>query len=103
MSSIDQRWKPIETLTSKMMKLAEEGEWEEIAALELARRALIESFFEIPVSPDEASEVSERIHSLLAQDKTMMNTGTEASAKILGEIQVFSTGRKAQQAYSEHS
>ena len=103
MENITQRWQPIEQLTEKMKVLAEQGEWEELPAVELERRALLETFFNTPVIPEDAPEVAERIKTLLAQDKEMMGMGTEASAQLLGKLNTFATGRKAQQAYAEHT
>ena len=103
METIAQRWQPIEALTAKMQSLANEGEWEEVPAIELERRALLETFFSVPVSAEDAADVAERIKSLLRQDKLMMGMGTEASANLLGKLNTFATGRKATQAYADHS
>ncbi len=103
MRTVAQRWQPIEALSEKMMGLAREGEWEEIPAIELERRALLESFFNTPVSAEEAPEVAERIRDLLAQDKEMMGMGTEASSQLVSKLNTFATGRKAQQAYAKHA
>jgi hypothetical protein len=103
MSSLSQRWQPIEALTEKMMALAREGEWEEIPPTELERRALLEEFFKIPVSSDEAPDVRDRIQALLAVDKQILDMGSDASKELLGKLNTFATGRKAKQAYSEHA
>lgn len=103
MQTLSQRWQPIEVLTEKMRGLAEEGEWEEIPPIELERRALLETFFNTPVTPEEAPEVAARIQALLAQDKIMMGMGSKASASLLGKLSTFATGRKAQQAYAKHT
>lgn len=103
MQSIDQRWQPIEVLSESMMAHAKAGEWEALATLEQQRRALIESFFATPVGPAEAPKVAQYIESLLAQDKVMMSLGTTATEQVQGEINTFSTGRKAKQAYAKHT
>lgn len=103
MQTLSQRWQPIETLTEKMRGLADEGEWEDIPSIELERRGLLETFFNTPVTPEDAPEVAERIQALLAQDEVMMGMGSEASASLLGKLNTFATGRKAQQAYAKHS
>ena len=103
MQTLSQHWQPIEALTEKMRALAEASEWEEIPSMELERRALLETFFSTPVSPEDAAEVAARIHALLEQDKLMMGMGGAASAGLVGKLNTFATGRKAQQAYAKHS
>ncbi len=103
MSTISQRWQPIAALTGKMMALAREEEWEEIPPIELERRALLEEFFESPVSSEDAAEVRELIQALLATDKQIMELGSNASNELLGKLNAFATGRKAKQAYSQHT
>ena len=103
MESIEQRWQPIIALTEKMKGLAAKGEWEEIPAIELERRALLETFFQHPITEEQSSQVAELIKALMAEDKALVSQGKQASQELLGKLNTFATGRKAKQAYAEHT
>ena len=103
MDTITERWQPILELTEKMKGLAAEGEWEEIPAIELERRALLETFFQHPISEEDSPHIADLIKALMAEDKALVSQGKQASQELLGKLSTFATGRKAKQAYAEHT
>jgi hypothetical protein len=103
MKSLEQRWQPILILTEKMKGLASNGEWEEIPPIELERRALLETFFQHPITEEDSPQVAELIRALMAEDKALVSQGKQASQELQGKLNTFATGRKAKQAYAEHT
>ena len=51
----------------------------------------------------EPGQVAEFIKTLMAEDKALVSQGKQASQELLGKLNTFATGRKAKQAYAEHT
>ena len=83
----------------KMLRLAEEGQWEEVISGEKQRRELVESFFSAPTSIKESYEVSRFTHEMLSINEHLQNLAMCARDMAGEELGAISLGRKAVSAY----
>ena len=94
-----QQWQHILDLTQQMQVLVAADDWQKITEIESARGAELAEFFKQKVSAEEAADIAEGIHSIMASDGELSALGQKAQQKILKSMGDISSGRKAVAAY----
>lgn len=93
-------WEPIAALSREMHLLAQREEWELLVEKDVARRQLLESFFERPVRADDAPTLVSQIQALMALDGEMLRVFQLAHKEVAMQMGTIKTGHKMKAAYS---
>lgn len=89
-------------LSEAMLCCAQQGEWLQLADLEIKRRALIETTMQTPAADAvEAYEIVAR--RLLALDQRTLALALAGQANLAQQLQTLNIGRNAVQAYAQQS
>lgn len=97
-----QHWEAIVAQSRRMQALAREGQWDEVSALEVQRRADMEAFFAHQVSADEAVFVAEGIREVMELDRETMVRCAAAREEAGKQAGVMHQGRRAEAAYNSN-
>lgn len=86
----------------EMLHHAKKGEWERLAELEQARRALIEGFFASPPQPQEAAAVAEMIQAVAELDAKTVALAEQGRDSTAEALKVIANRQRAAEAYGGH-
>lgn len=86
--------------TQDMLSLAEEGQWEKVAALELSRRDELNACFARQVPVQDAQLMAEAVAALLHLNEELMARLAKARTRSMEEGIAISRGRNAMGQYS---
>ncbi|WP_127476420.1 flagellar protein FliT [Sulfurivermis fontis] len=100
--SRQQQWEAIVAQSRRMQALAREGQWDEVAVLEVQRRSEMEAFFQRQVSADEAVFVAEGIREVMELDRETMVRCAAARDEAGKQAGVMQQGRRAEAAYNSN-
>jgi len=97
-----QHWEAIVAQSRRMQALARDGQWDEVATLEVQRRGEMEAFFQRQVSADEAAFVAEGIREVMELDRETMVRCAAARDEAGKQAGVMHQGRRAEAAYNSN-
>jgi hypothetical protein len=86
-------------LARAMLSAAEEGDWEEVANIEAARREEIATCFAHTAAHGNGEVIAESIKTLMAIDHQIMLLATTGMDDLRDKLGTLRTGRIARQAY----
>ena len=86
-------------LARAMLRAAENGNWEEVANIEAARREEIATCFAHTAARGNAAVIADSIRTLLAIDHQIMLLATTGMDMLRDKLGTLRTGRIALQAY----
>lgn len=88
-------------LTRDMLELADQGSWQDVIALEVERRQLLEQAFATREPLTEAGAGGVRL--ILDLDKRLLHASLEERAQVAGELSQSNRASRANHAYQAHS
>lgn len=94
-----QQLRGIITTSRKMLALAHEKQWEQVAVLEDQRRERVMEFFKRPTHARDALEVESAIKLILSLNQEVAGLGKQCQARVGGDIHAHTVGKAAQAAY----
>ncbi len=100
MPTRQKHWEAIVALSRRMQALAREGQWDEVAALELQRRGDMEAFFSRQATADEAAFIAEGIREVMDLDRETMVRCAAAREEAGKQAGVVHQGRRMEAAYN---
>ena len=86
-----------------MLAHAEAGEWQTVVDDERVRRQLFDIFFATPSTLADEAELRRHLEELLQINGRLQRLAAETRDRVLAEANTISDGRKAVNAYAEHS
>ncbi len=90
-------------LTEGILQDAKQREWESMMEKELARRALMEDFFQQQSTEQEAPQIEEIIRQVMLLDKKIIAMAEAGKLDILKKMRDLSAGQQAIDAYTTNS
>ncbi|WP_428603349.1 flagellar protein FliT [Sedimenticola sp.] len=90
-------------LSQKMLSLAQQGEWDQLTALQQLRDDQIENCFPLDPHGLDERQVSEQIRTILALDKQILQLAGDQQMEIRETLGKLSQGRVATKAYWDTS
>lgn len=84
-------------LTREMAALGDAGDWEQVIALEIERRGLLEAAFTTRAQVDE--DLAAKVRQLLAIDQELLKGAREAQGRLADALTHANRGRAATTAY----
>ena len=90
-------------LSRQLQARVESRDWEAAAALEAARRTLLEGFFARPPPPAELHETVRLLKELVAANEALVGIAEHIQRGLAREAETVAVGRRAVLAYSSHA
>jgi hypothetical protein len=88
------------SISKEMLKRAKNNDWEQVIVLESQRNILILDYFSIPVSNQEALEVSNYINKVLDIDRQLIELGDQDCDHLKSNLQKINHGKHALKLYT---
>jgi len=98
-----QQWAAVLQFSEHMLTAARADEWERVVELDAQRSAIIQSFFQQPVSPAESAVVGDGIRRILEQDREIQQLGRERQRFLMSELDGLKKNKRAVAAYDANS
>ncbi|MDH5764765.1 MAG: flagellar protein FliT [Gammaproteobacteria bacterium] len=98
-----QHWQAILDKTRQMYELARNEQWQRLTDMEAERHEMIESFFSIALSPDEAVVIADGIRQILHSDRNLNDMAVEFKSQAIKQLSGLANARNAIQAYDNCS
>ena len=87
-------------LSKEMLANARDHDWQRVTELEVARKALVVSCFQLPTATgQDAPEVAAAIKEILRLNQDVSEIGRRYKEELVGEIRTNNIGRAAKAAY----
>ena len=87
-------------LSKEMLANARDHDWQRVTELEVARKALVVSCFQLPTATgQDAPEVAAAIKEILRLNQDVSEIGRRYKEELVGEIRTSNIGRVAKAAY----
>jgi len=87
-------------LSKEMLASARDHDWQRVTELEVARKALVVSCFQLPTAAgQDAPEVAAAIKEILRLNQDVSEIGRQYKEELVGEIRTNNIGRAAKAAY----
>ncbi|GMQ88175.1 MAG: hypothetical protein BMS9Abin08_1402 [Gammaproteobacteria bacterium] len=86
-------------LSKDMLAKARDHEWQRVAELEVARKALVMRCFQLPTAEQDVSEVAAAIKEILRLNHDVSEIGRQHQDALVKEIHTSNIGRTASAAY----
>ena len=86
-------------LSKEMLAKARDHDWQRVTELEVARKALVVSCFQLPTAEQDAPEVAAAIKEILRLNQDVSEIGRQYKEELVGEIRTNNIGRAAKAAY----
>lgn len=96
-------WRRILEHTHNMKKLAQDGCWPELVALEAERGGLLRQFFSSPKQLGEMQALADDIREILEIDQFVIEAGRQERNRLAQTLVKLTQSRQAQQAYANNS
>ncbi|TVO75288.1 flagellar protein FliT [Sedimenticola selenatireducens] len=86
-------------LSQAMLSLAQDGEWEQVGALQQKRQQLVTESFPLDVDHMNHAETASQIQSILYLDKQLLHLASVQQKEISAALGKLNHGRQATKAY----
>jgi hypothetical protein len=97
----DASWKTILDYSEKMMQLASEENWNEVANIAVERHQTVNEHFQrYPVGPETADYYYLKLNDFLTNEKELQAIATNARKQVMKHGVNFQQGQKASLAYT---
>lgn len=96
-------WQKVLSMSDSMLTSAKAGEWDSVISLETARRNLIQDFFAIKATFEEAQWVASGVRKIMDVDKEIMCLGKNDMRLIASELDSLQRGKQASNAYQKYA
>ncbi len=90
-------------LHERMLQLAEEGKWTDVAAAEAIRRKRLEHYFQKPVDREQVDQVRGALESMLELNNRILLLVKKGRGGVGQDISEIQKGRRAMAAYGKNT
>jgi len=101
--SRQQQWNKVLEITEQLKEMLDlDGEdWELMSSLVTQRQQLLNTYFENPLSAEEAESIATEMQEIIHSTEEMLQDGRNKQISLIGAVQQISTNRQAIHAYNK--